>query len=159
VRFTLYQLRQELASRGHSINYSDLIDILRIGRNAGMLLTCEDGSEIDAPIFPVLALAKRKEWEKHGRNTRCFVQFHPLVTSSIDAMTYRQYHYTTFMRLKKTLSRWLFKRLSHIYRQASISDTYHISHSTLVRDSARQRPPDRRPDQGCVRGVRRAERH
>jgi hypothetical protein len=86
VRFTLYQLRQELASRGHSINYSDLIDIFRIGRNAGMLLTCEDGSEVDAPIFLVLALTKRKEWEKHGRNTRFFVQFHPLVTSSINAM-------------------------------------------------------------------------
>jgi hypothetical protein len=137
IRFTLYQLRHELASRGHSISYSDLVDILRIGRNAGMLLTCEDGSEIDAPIFPVLALTKRQEWQKHGRNTRCFVQFHPLVTSSIDAMTYRQFHYATFMQLKKPLSRWLFKRLSHVYRQASISGVYHISHSTLVRDSGR----------------------
>ena len=135
VRFTLYQLRKELKSRGHTINYPDLIDALKIGHSAGMTLTFDDGSEINAPIFPVLALTKRREWEQHGRNTRCFVQFHPLVTRSIDAITYRQFHYATFMKLKKPLSRWLFKRLSHVYRQASMNDGYRIAHSTIVRDS------------------------
>jgi hypothetical protein len=69
------------------------------------------------------------------RNTRCFVQFHPLVTRSIDEITYRQFHYATGMQLHKPLSRWLFKRLSHVYRQASTKNNYRIAHSTLVRDS------------------------
>ncbi len=135
VRFTLYQLRKELASRGHTINYPDLIEDLKIGHNAGMILTFDDGSEINAPIFPVLGLTKRHQWEEHGRHTRCFVQFHPLVTRSIDEITYRQFHYATGMQLKKPLSRWLFKRLSHVYRQASTRNSYHISHSTIIRDS------------------------
>ena len=135
VRFTLYQLRKELASRGHTMNYPALIEALKIGHSAGMKLTFDDGGEINAPIFPVLALTRRREWEEHGRNTRCFVQFHPLVTRSIDEITYRQFHYATGMQLKKPLSRWLFKRLSHVYRQASTKNNYRIAHSTLVRDS------------------------
>jgi hypothetical protein len=135
VRFTMYQLRKELASRGHTMNYPALIEALKIGHSAGMKLTLNDGGEINAPIFPVLALTKRHEWEEHGRNTRCFVQFHPLVTRSIDEITYRQFHYATGMQLKKPLSRWFFKRLSHVYRQASTKNNYRISHSTLVRDS------------------------
>lgn len=135
VRFTLYQLRKELASRGHTMNYPALIEALKIGHSAGMKLTFNDGGEISASIFPVLALTRRHEWEEHGRNTRCFVQFHPLVTRSIDEITYRQFHYATGMQLKKPLSRWLFKRLSHVYRQASTKNNYRIAHSTLVRDS------------------------
>jgi hypothetical protein len=36
VRFTLYQLRKELASRGHTMNYPALIEALKIGHSAGM---------------------------------------------------------------------------------------------------------------------------
>lgn len=135
VRFTLYELRKELSSCGHTMNYHQLVKALKIGRGAGILLTFDDGSLIEDSIFSKLVITKRHEWEEHGRNSRCFVQFHPLVTQSINAITYRQFHYATFMKLKKPLSRWLFKRLSHVYRQASYKEPYHIAHSTIVRDS------------------------
>jgi hypothetical protein len=64
------------------------------------------------------------------------VQFNPLLTYSIKALTYRQFDYRTFMRLKNHLARWLFKRLSHNYTQAAWDRPYTIRLSTIVRDSA-----------------------
>ncbi len=40
------------------------------------------------------------------------------------------------MAFKRQLSRWLHKRLSHNYIQASLTESYHIKMSTIVRDSA-----------------------
>jgi hypothetical protein len=64
------------------------------------------------------------------------VQFNPLLTYSIKALTYRQFDYRTFMQLKNHLARWLFKRLSHNYTQAAWDKPYTIRLSTIVRDSA-----------------------
>jgi hypothetical protein len=64
------------------------------------------------------------------------VQFNPLVTRSINKLTYRQFHYLAFMHIKNQLARYLFKRLSHNYTQASWDEPYRILLSTIVRDSA-----------------------
>ena len=48
------------------------------------------------------------------------MQFHPLVTASINHISYRQYDYLTYMTYKHRLSRWLHKRPAHNYVQASM---------------------------------------
>jgi hypothetical protein len=107
-------------------------------RNAGIKLTSTDGKTvmIDSSIFPVLVLSSRQEWEEDPQNTRCYVQFNPLITYSMKRLAYRQFDYVRFMAFSRQLSRWLFKRLSHNYTQASLSETYKIRLSTIVRDSA-----------------------
>jgi hypothetical protein len=137
VQFTLYELDKELKNQGHAIRWPDLITALKICRGAGIEITGAKGkSVVDSPIFPFLLLRNREEWRENPRQVFCYVQFNPLVTYSIHKMTYRQFDYVTFMKLTKPLSRYLFKRLSHNYKQASITDPFHILHSTLVRDSA-----------------------
>jgi hypothetical protein len=137
VQFTLYELDKELRNQGHAIRWPDLIMALKICRSAGIEITGAKGKAVvDSPIFPFLLLRTREEWRENPREVFCYVQFNPLVTYSIHKMTYRQFDYVTFMKLTKPLSRYLFKRLSHNYKQASFTDPYHILHSTLVRDSA-----------------------
>ena len=92
---------------------------------------------MDSSIFPTLLMSKRREWEKNPRGTRCYVQFNPLVTQSINRFAYRQFDYVTFMAFQHQLARWFHKRLSHNYTQASLMDPLcNIKMSTIVRDSA-----------------------
>jgi hypothetical protein len=140
VQFTLYELRKELKSRGHDIHLQDLIKSLLICRRTNISITSkqDDGSEVfmDSSIFPTLVITKRREWEKNPKGTRCYVQFNPLVTHSINRLTYRQFDYAIFMTFQRQLARWFHKRLSHNYTQAALMDPYHIRMSTIVRDSA-----------------------
>jgi hypothetical protein len=136
VQFTLFELRKELENRGHSMNFPSLVTSLQINRRCGIVLTNDNGETcLDSPIFPVLVLTKRRQWEMDPKNARCYVQFNPLVTHSINTLRYRQFSYVTFMKIDNQLARWLFKRLSHNYIQASMMDPYTIKHSTIVRDS------------------------
>lgn len=140
VQFTLYELRKELRLRGHSIRLDDLIKSLTICRRATIVISAQDKDEsevvMDSSIFPVLVIVKRRDWEKNPKRTRCYVQFNPLVTYSINKLAYRQLDYVKFMAFKRQLSRWLHKRLSHNYVQASLTEPYRIKMSTIVRDSA-----------------------
>jgi hypothetical protein len=140
VQFTLYELRKELKSRGHDIHLNDLIKSLLICRRTNIVITStqDDGSEVfmDSSIFPTLVITKRREWEKNPKGTRCYVQFNPLVTHSINRLTYRQFDYAIFMTFQRQLARWFHKRLSHNYTQAALMEPYHIRMSTIVRDSA-----------------------
>jgi hypothetical protein len=136
VQFTLYQLKRELAARNHSIHLSSLIDALNICNETIIEVKTKDGTELlKSSIFPVLLISNRKQWLENPKDAYCYVQFNPLVTHSINRLTYRQFDYVTFMEYKSQLARWLHKRLFHNFVQASIRNTYHIMASTIIRDS------------------------
>jgi hypothetical protein len=67
--------------------------------------------------------------------TQTFVRFNYLVTKSIKEKTFRQLNFPKYMTHKKMLSRWLHKRLSHYFVQASKKNTYDIKLSTIVTNS------------------------
>ena len=64
------------------------------------------------------------------------MQFHPLVTQSIDALTYRQFNYHQMMSHSTQLARWLHKQLSLKFTFASLVTPFEIRYSTIKRDSA-----------------------
>ena len=136
VQFTLYELKKELKTRGHDIDIPDLIESLKICNLASLTVMDSSGKAlIQSPLFPVLLIASKADWMEKPKQTRCYVQFHPLVTASINHISYRQYDYLTYMTYKHRLSRWLHKRLAHNYVQASMMNLYSISLSTILRDS------------------------
>jgi hypothetical protein len=136
VQFTLYELKKELKTRGHTIDIPGLIESLKICNFASFSLKDHSGKAlIQSPIFPVLLMASKADWIKSPKQARCYVQFHSLVTASINHISYRQYDYLTYMAYKHRLARWLHKRLAHNYVQASIMHPYSISLSTILRDS------------------------
>ena len=136
VQFTLYELDQELKRQGHAMKWPDLVTSLKICRGAGIEITGPDGQvEVESSIFPVVALANRTEWEKNPKGMRCYVQFNPLVTHSINKLTFRQFNYAAYMKMKNHLARWMFKHLSHYYTQADWNMPYTIMQSTIVTNS------------------------
>jgi hypothetical protein len=138
VQFTMYELREELRKRGHSISLDDLKRSLLICRSVGLSITERGGDEtiMDSSIFPLVVISSRKNWRADPKGSRCFVQFNPLVTASIEALTFRQFDYETLMSYKMQLSRWLHKRLYHNYINAGMLNTYHFRLSSVKRDSS-----------------------
>lgn len=142
VQFTLYELKKELKARGHTIDIPDLIESLKICNLASLTVMDSRGEAlIQSPLFPVLLIASKADWMENPKQARCYVQFHPLVTASINHISYRQYNYLTYMAYKHRLSRWLHKRLAHNYVQASMLHPYSISLSTILRDSGAYQAP------------------
>ncbi len=136
VEFTLYELRQELSKRGHSIHFDALLDALSILNRCGLTLRNESGTTVfNSPIFPQLLICSRSDWLKNPKEAKCYVQFNLLATQSLKDLSYRLFDYAKFMTLGSILSRWLFKRLSHNFLQAKAGTPYTIKASTIIRDS------------------------
>lgn len=139
VVFTLYRLRQELASQGHAMTYEGLAEGLEVLHYAFLAVIDaesdpDDPSMISQPYLPALAKVNRK-----GRaadpDAKWFVQFHGLVTDSINQITYRQFNYQRLMKCSTQLARWLISQLVLKYTQAAITNSFQMRLSTIKRDS------------------------
>jgi hypothetical protein len=138
-RFSLYQLRKELEQQGHALRYDELIeglDILSLS-TVEIIAANDDGDEAFARSGYLAALTgvKRQNYDAN-RDARWFAQFHPLVTQSIDRVTYRQFNYQRLMRCNTQLARWLISQLVLKYTQAALLNSFEIRYSTIKRDSA-----------------------
>ncbi len=134
VKFTLYEVQQELEKIGHGYNISEIKQAIEICARSVIEIVSRDGNEISytSNIFPFVAIEKRDRMD--GKNM-AVVQFHPLVTKSINEGTFRLINYERMMCMKMPLARWLHKRISHIFTQATPYSPYTIKLSTIVRDS------------------------
>lgn len=135
VRFTLYELQQELKSVGHGYDLNEIKQAIEICNRTFIEITSKDGNEvaITSAIFPFVG--KETSDKLSGGKNEYVVMFHPLVTNSIDKNTHRRINYEKVMSYKMNLSRWLHKRISHNFTQASTSNTYTPNLNTIVRDS------------------------
>lgn len=135
VTFSLYQLQQELKNNGHSYSKEQIKDALMICAQTSLVVTTEDDSAVlVSNLFETLGLQTREDWQGQGQKTRAFVRFNPLVTKSIKDRSFRLFNYETSMAYKSIIARQLHKRLAHHYTQASLSSTYHIMLTTIIRD-------------------------
>ncbi|MDD3326592.1 MAG: hypothetical protein PHW25_05835 [Zoogloea sp.] len=139
VRFSLYRLRRELEQQGHSLRYDELVEGLDILSLSAIEIVAKgaDGEEgfARATYLTALAGVNRTDYEA-DREARWLAQFHPLVTRSIDEVTYRQFNYQRLMNCDAQLARWLLCQLVIKYTQASMIDGFDMRFSTIKRDSA-----------------------
>jgi hypothetical protein len=136
VVFTLTELQNELKRSGHDLNINQIKEALAICSRTHIELSNADGtSVISSNIFESLGMSTRAEWLKTSGDARCFVRFNILVDRCIREGTFRQYDYVTCMSYKKIMARYLHKRLAHIFTQASVTQTFTIKVTTLIRES------------------------
>ncbi|SMF97753.1 hypothetical protein SAMN02949497_0008 [Methylomagnum ishizawai] len=139
VVFTLYALREELRKQGHARSYQEIVLSLNILSGSIIELRATDG---DSPkffarsaYFPGISAVSRDKLEDDPQS-KWIVQFHPLVTEAIDAVTYRQFNYAQMMGHRTQLARWLHKQLSLKFTFASLATSFEMRYSTIRRDSA-----------------------
>jgi hypothetical protein len=135
VIFSLNLLRKELRKRGHTRSYQEIIRSLNILAGSHIEILLSDGKGFAKTSYlPSLAAVSRSLWTEDP-DARWVAHFHPLVTQSIDMLSYRQYNYHLMMSHSTQLARWLHKILSHNYVNASYTVPYKVSLSSIRRDS------------------------
>lgn len=129
MKFTLYQLQKELKEKGHTYSYDELKDAIRVLNNTDIILK-DTAGDIEAAFSPI----ENYGFAGEGSETKTFIKFSPLVTHSITTGRYRMINYDKVMSYRSVIARQLHKRMSHHFTQASISETYEILLTTIIRD-------------------------
>ncbi len=139
VAFTLYRLRQELAEQGHSMTYDGLAEGLEVLHYSQITIIDPQSDTSDPSLISQSYLPALAKVNKNGRaadpDAKWFVQFHGLVTNSINQINYRQFNYRRLMQCSSQLARWLISQLVLKYTQASIMNSFEMHFSTIRRDS------------------------
>lgn len=136
VVFTIYALREELASRGHTRSFQEIILALNILSKSIIEIRETGKSEFLAVSSYLPALvAVSKNRLKDDPKAKWAAQFHPFVTDSIDKVTYRQFNYDKMMSHEGRLARWLHKYLVLKYTFADHSKPFRMHYATIKRDS------------------------
>lgn len=135
VVFSLYRLRQELRKRGHTRSYREIVKSLNILAGSHIEIILPNGKGFAKTNYlPSLAAVSRHTLMEDPK-AKWVAHFHPLVTQSIDTLTYRQFNYHQMMSCRTQLARWLHKKLSHNYVNASVTVPYQIGLAAVRRDS------------------------
>jgi len=141
VFFTYYQLKKELERTGHCYSYRELKESVNILVSTSMelkriLQTGKEEELYTENLFSKLAGKTNDNW-MDGENKKSFfiVTFHSLVRKSIIETTFRRYNYEKCMKYTNALARYLHKRMSHNYIQASMLKPYEIAASTIISGS------------------------
>ncbi len=138
VVFSLYALREELKKRGHTRSYQEVrlsLDIL-----SGSIIEIEAKQAqkgellIRSAYLPSVVAVSRAKLSDDPK-AKWAVQFHPLVTGSIDNVTYRQFNYELMMSHSTQLARWLHKQLVLKFTFADYTKPFEMRYSTVKRDS------------------------
>lgn len=138
VKFTLGQLRDELKTMGHTYALKELREAILVCR--GSIIDCysADGETlVSGALFPMVALTSRSQYLSEKSDARCFVMFNPLVTKSIMDLSFRQYNYKLGMAINSPLARFIYKRMSHYWVQASHMAPYTPSLIAFLQQSPR----------------------
>ncbi len=135
VSFTLHELRNELKKNGHTMSYYQVVESLKILKGCGVHIGVinEKAFYETSPITSLSGVSLTDL--KNDPKARWHVEFSLLVSRGIKNGDYRQYHYALNMRLKTQLCRWLHKRMSHNYVQASMINPYNVTYIGVMRDS------------------------
>jgi hypothetical protein len=137
VVFSLYELREELRMRGHTRSYTQLKLSLDILSRSFIQIEGEmPGLQVAkrSTYFPELISVSQSDWVDDPKS-RWLVRFHPLVTTSIENFSYRQFNYDCLMKHTRQLSRWIHRLLINKFTFASHFRTFEIRFSTIRRDS------------------------
>lgn len=133
--FTIHLLRTELSKRGHTRSYYEIVKSLKILSGSHIEIILPSGKGFAKTSFLPSLTAVSRHNLNDDPTAKWFAHFHPLVTQCIDTLRFRQYNYHQMMSHSTQLSRWLHKKLSHNYTNASLFIPYQIWLSTVRRDS------------------------
>lgn len=131
VVFTYYEVQQELIKKGHGYSIEEIKLTIDVMSKATLVVKDSKQISITSNFFSTVG----KEEQEMGGRERVLVMFHPLVSRAINSGNYRLFNYDKLMQMKMPLARWLHRRISHMFLQATINNPYEIKLSTIVHDS------------------------
>jgi hypothetical protein len=136
IRFSLQMIRKELKARGKSRSLDEIKRSIEILSKSHISLFLDDSGD---PVYAgnILSDLTRVTLKKYREDSSLtwIARLPALISKSINELTYRQFNYGVLMALETQLARWLHKRLSHNYTNASVVNPYDILLSTIEHNS------------------------
>jgi hypothetical protein len=134
VKFSLYMVQKELKKRNKSRSLDQIKAAIQIMSQCIIMISKGKKEIWKGAILQDLVTVDREEYIEdtgalHAARLPLFI------SHAIDKLEYRQFNIDRHMQLKTQLSRWLYKRFVHRYKQASMIDTYHFMYSTVKAES------------------------
>ena len=134
VRFTLSLVQKELNARGRTRNRNQIKHAIEVMSSCVITFYKEDKEVWKGSILQDLVTVGRGEYLA-DTNSQHIARLPLFISHAINQLEYRQFNYDRLMRCDEQLTRWVYKRLIHRYRQASFMNDYHFMYSGLERDS------------------------
>ena len=148
---SLYAIRKELKERGHSYSLQEIKDALSVLNGSIISLEPEDkDSGIEITEFSIISGYSISRAKK-GSSSNTYIVFNPLITDGLKKRSHRLYNYGISMNIKDPLARWIFKRMSLFFKQASPIHHYTIKASTIIESSGIQVYKDFRKTLAVIR--------
>lgn len=134
VRFSLSMISKELKARGRgrtNVQIKHAIEVM-----ASCIITLyKEGKEVwKGSILQDLVTVGRDEYLA-DTSAQHIARLPLFISHAINQLEYRQFNYDRFMSCDDQLTRWLYKKLIHRFRQASFMNDYHFMYSGIERDS------------------------
>lgn len=134
VRFSLSLIQRELKKRNRTRALDEIREAIDV-MSSCVLTVIVNGKEIwKGSILQDLVTVNREEYIA-DTSSQHVARLPLFISHAINALEYRQMNYYKLMDLDRQLSRWFYKHLVNRFKQASISNNYHIMHSYIERNS------------------------
>jgi hypothetical protein len=134
VRFSLRMLQRELKTRGRGRSLNQIKHAIQVMSKCNISLFKGKKEVWNGSILQDLVTIDREEYIEDP-NAYHIARLPLFISHAINQLEYRQFNYDRLMRCNEQLTRWLYKRLIHRYRQASLIDTYHFLFSDVAQGS------------------------
>ena len=130
VRFSLSMVYREMKSRGCQRNRNEIKRAIQIMSKCNVSLYKDHEEVWTGAILQDLVTVGRKDYIEDS-DAHHIARMPLFISHSINQLDYRQFNYDRLMHCKSQLTRWIYKKLIHDYRHASMMNTYHFMYSTL----------------------------
>ncbi len=135
VKFSLNMLKRELEGFGRSRNLNKIKHAIEVMSGSVLTLYKENKEVWKGSILQDLVTIGREDYLANTSDAYHIARLPLFISQSINRLEYRQFNHKRLMGCDEQLSRWLFKRLVHRYRQANPDNNYHFRYSTVKQDS------------------------
>ncbi len=124
VKFTLYELWKELKRVKHEYNYSDIRESLNILSKTNIeVKTLNEKITFSSNMFETFGIMDDNdknlddfiEDNKYTKKVMYYVRFNSLISDAVKNGDWRILNYYMCLKYKRSLSRWLFKRMSNYF--------------------------------------------
>lgn len=142
LKFSIKDLRKVLIGHGHTYSVAQLSEAIEVCGSAVLTYRCNTEThrgEIGGPIIQSWSGTDALN-DTTGEHSIRRVVLHPMVTESLLHDKTRTIDFARVMRLKSSLARWIYDRLSHNFTQAVklgsiLGKGYNLSLHTIVAET------------------------
>lgn len=142
VKFSLGMLHTELSNRGRQRNKNQIKHAISVMSRCNITLYRDNKEVWNGAILQDLVTVGRDDYLEKSDSLH-IARLPVFISRAINKLEYRQFNYDRLLRCNGQLTRWIYKKLIHRYRQASPMTTYHFMYSELKGSGLLQQSQER----------------